>query len=240
MRQSVILFLVVAGIIAIFFIFYMSKSKCTPQCVSGKCGSDGCGGTCGCPPASACIDGNCCTPQCVSGKCGSDGCGGTCGCPPASACIDGNCCTPRCESEKCGDGCGGNCGCSDLGKVILRYPNVISPVIEPAVFQKRYDLKNGILRLILAYDILSITFLYEQDELGGYFGDLWVYITDENGAIPPKDKVRIVTNVENLKNDEELVKFDGLIKANSTKYFDINANRVHDGAFITLLSVVKA
>lgn len=69
---------------------------CQPQCGGRRCGSDGCGGTCGsCDQGFKCDNGTCvagCTPNCGGKVCGSDGCGGSCGsCPQAFACMAGQC-----------------------------------------------------------------------------------------------------------------------------------------------------
>lgn len=98
---------------------------CTPDCGARRCGDDGCGGSCGvCPPAEACVAGQCvskldCVPQCSGKVCGDNGCGGICGrCAAGSVCSAGQClasCTPQCtqangQPKPCGDdGCGGQC-----------------------------------------------------------------------------------------------------------------------------------
>jgi hypothetical protein len=74
---------------------------CTPDCNGKKCGSNGCGGTCGtCEAGWTCdsASSKCtCTPDCTDKTCGSDGCGGLCG---AGDCDDGISCT----NDVCLDG----------------------------------------------------------------------------------------------------------------------------------------
>lgn len=99
----------------------LGTSTCVPNCADygRKCGSDGCGGTCGsCSAGKICSEGQCvssCSPVCESGYCGPDGCGGTCGCGADKNCVSGQCisCTDKetCGNKKCGvDGCGRSCG----------------------------------------------------------------------------------------------------------------------------------
>ena len=48
---------------------------CTPSCLPNTCGSDGCGGMCGCATGAVCQPNlTCCTPN--NNTCGPDGCGG--------------------------------------------------------------------------------------------------------------------------------------------------------------------
>lgn len=98
---------------------------CTPNCVKGLCGSDGCGGYCGCEPGTACDGKTCipCEPKCDGRVCGDDGCGGVCGeCKEGESCVDNNYCSPTCTPKKCdgtfcgNDGCGGTCSCGS-GKI---------------------------------------------------------------------------------------------------------------------------
>ncbi|MBM4354202.1 MAG: hypothetical protein FJ109_10475 [Deltaproteobacteria bacterium] len=103
---------------------------CTPDCTGKKCGSDGCGGTCGqCGPEEQCVGGECkpgdCNPQCVGKECGDDGCGGVCGtCAENEACVQGQCeggvCQPKCDGKECGDdSCGGVCGLCAQGETCV-------------------------------------------------------------------------------------------------------------------------
>jgi peptidoglycan/xylan/chitin deacetylase (PgdA/CDA1 family) len=71
-----------------------NQTCCTPSCTPGKCGGDGCGGTCACASGDVClVNQTCCTPTCAPGTCGSDGCGGTCACPSGETCGSaGRCC----------------------------------------------------------------------------------------------------------------------------------------------------
>jgi len=90
-------------------------AACTPSCLGKMCGSgDGCGGVCGCPSGTKCVEGYCetCTPMCYGKGCGDDGCGGTCGaCTDPAVCYNDQCCTAQCTGKECGDdGCGGVCG----------------------------------------------------------------------------------------------------------------------------------
>lgn len=93
-----------------------ANAPCTPACAGRRCGSDGCGGSCGtCAVTQVCnTAGQCCTPACAGRQCGPDGCGGTCGaCPRASdICTEAaQCCRPDCTDRTCGtNGCGGSCG----------------------------------------------------------------------------------------------------------------------------------
>ncbi|MFK8003779.1 MAG: hypothetical protein AB8H86_29725 [Polyangiales bacterium] len=70
---------------------------CTPFCGSARCGSDGCGGSCGvCAGSLSCVEGTCvdgCVPSCGARMCGADGCGGDCGrCEDGTRCTaDGSC-----------------------------------------------------------------------------------------------------------------------------------------------------
>lgn len=59
--------------------------SCTPSCLPNTCGSDGCGGTCGCAAGAVCqTELTCCTPN--TNTCGPDGCGGNRGpCPVTCA-----------------------------------------------------------------------------------------------------------------------------------------------------------
>lgn len=118
--------------------------SCQPTCTEGICGSDGCGGFCGCPNGKSCDakTGTCgtCTPTCKGKMCGDDGCGGSCGdCSvknPTDICriwdgvasypegyAAGYCdaCIPmECDPQdgtppNCGDDrCGGSCACADV------------------------------------------------------------------------------------------------------------------------------
>lgn len=107
-------------------------SGCTSACAPNTCGSDGCGGSCGCVSGAVCLtnltccvpnDNPCgpdgcggshgvcgCTPSCAPGACGNNGCGGTCACTSDSVClVNQTCCVPN--SNPCGsDGCGGTHG----------------------------------------------------------------------------------------------------------------------------------
>lgn len=101
------------------------SAACVPECEAGSCGSDGCGGTCGCDEGSVCVEELCCDPECDGIVCGdeaADGCGGTCGCDADGVCVEGACCAPVCDGVACGpdtgDGCGGTCGCGE-GSVCL-------------------------------------------------------------------------------------------------------------------------
>ncbi len=96
--------------------------SCTPACDGNTCGSDGCGGRCGCAEGAFCNEESlaCCAPSCDGRNCGTDGCGGTCGeCGNGATCNPrvGRCqggCTPSCDGRTCGsDGCGGSCGTCD-------------------------------------------------------------------------------------------------------------------------------
>jgi hypothetical protein len=100
------------------------EMECCPDCAGGaKCGSDGCGGSCGdCDEGEVCTKDRICTcvPDCEGKVCGSDGCGGTCAmCKPGQECSeDGTECTcvPQCEDRECGpDGCGGMCSACEDG-----------------------------------------------------------------------------------------------------------------------------
>ena len=93
---------------------------CGSPCGDKKCGSSGCGWSCGsCQASYTCSNGDCvkdCDSIC-SGKCGSyQGC--TCGgCPGGQTCHNSSCCTPKtCNQlgKKCGtwsNGCGGQVNC---------------------------------------------------------------------------------------------------------------------------------
>jgi hypothetical protein len=98
---------------------------CAPDCAGRKCGSDGCGGSCGnCFDLGGGIDnslcqadGTCAAPKncsCAGKICGDDGCGGSCGnCPEHYACNQYGMCDSLCSctGKTCGDdGCGGSCG----------------------------------------------------------------------------------------------------------------------------------
>jgi hypothetical protein len=111
-------------------------ATCKPSCETGKCGSDGCGGTCPCSVGYKCTSGICtaCTPSCETGKYSdTDGCGGTCPCPfnqqkdtsnnCISACSSGNtqinkydpstskwACAKLCKEEKVWADCSCTCG----------------------------------------------------------------------------------------------------------------------------------
>jgi hypothetical protein len=108
---------------------------CHPLCNGKKCGSDGCGGTCGtCGVGELCTEGQCvCQPKCQGKTCGPDGCGGNCGtCAPNIACNDGNCaCFPACNGKDCGaDGCGGTCGTCDPGLQCLANLCLCVPTLD--------------------------------------------------------------------------------------------------------------
>ncbi|MBI5544356.1 MAG: hypothetical protein HY901_10730 [Deltaproteobacteria bacterium] len=109
------------------------ETCCTPSCDGRRCGSDGCGGTCGrCSAGTVCQGGQCaaCTALCSGRVCGDDQCGGVCGpgCVNGQTCdVHGQCvgsCIPKCTNKACGsDGCGGTCGrcqpgqtCDNAGK----------------------------------------------------------------------------------------------------------------------------
>lgn len=67
-------------------------AACVPACAPGRCGDNGCGGTCPTCFGSTktiCTDaGQCCTPFCGTQDCGDDGCGGSCGtCPSLYTCV---------------------------------------------------------------------------------------------------------------------------------------------------------
>ena len=113
----------------------LPPSPCVPDCRGKKCGSDGCGGTCGsCQQAESCVSGQCtsasCSPACPANQVCQ---GGVCGCPagmkecpnqgPPGSCHE--CCVttatfpdPECASSPNGNYCvdpNGNqlyrCGC---------------------------------------------------------------------------------------------------------------------------------
>ncbi len=88
---------------------------CIPDCKNKKCGSDGCGGSCGaCSAGDKCDpQGQCCTPYCPSFKgCGDDGCGGNCqACPTGQQCVGTKCelipPKPTCENTPWQGACSG-------------------------------------------------------------------------------------------------------------------------------------
>ncbi|MDP3153981.1 MAG: hypothetical protein Q8N23_15010 [Archangium sp.] len=62
---------------------------CVPSCLPNTCGSDGCGGVCGCGTGTCTTNLTCCQPN--TNTCGPDGCGGDRGaCPPTCTLGDGD------------------------------------------------------------------------------------------------------------------------------------------------------
>jgi hypothetical protein len=93
---------------------------CKPQCASGACGGDGCGGECPACASGVCFAGTCCQPKCPPGACGGDGCGGSCPeCPTDEVCSSGSCSHPVCQSGY------------HWGEVCTQGPQDVKPVCTP-------------------------------------------------------------------------------------------------------------
>ena len=100
---------------------------CVPECLSGECGDDGCGGVCSCEDelvcaaSQRCVPREDCTDTCETlGYICASVCGEACGeCSDGESCEDGNCqCLPACEGAECGDdSCGGTCGTCEEGRL---------------------------------------------------------------------------------------------------------------------------
>jgi len=106
-------------------------ANCTPNCQTGLCGSDGCGGTCACAANQICKDQLCCTfmgNSCVCGIAWSSvnmsRCGGRNCCDSSETCCNGSCVNdPNHQKTPCGNTCcNSNQYCCD-GACLQRNPN---------------------------------------------------------------------------------------------------------------------
>jgi len=156
---------------------------CSASCQGKRCGDDGCGGSCGaCPPAEACVTGQCvskldCVPQCSGKACGDNGCGGICGrCDPGAVCNAGTCvasCAPQCtqpngQPKPCGDdGCGGQCIILGDKEIVVQDQSQSAYVVAPSNAPPRLD--EALLTPAAPRDVDSLTCtpgdLYDLDRV---------------------------------------------------------------------------
>ena len=85
-----------------------AEGTCTPNCIPGTCGADGCGETCACGDKLQCVNEEC---VCPGKMCGDQCCLAGETCIPADEGSPAHCCIAVCGDKECGfDGCGGQCG----------------------------------------------------------------------------------------------------------------------------------